>query len=68
MMVQLVASGRGVACLPNWALQPYLDASLVTAKSLGKDGVWPTLYAAVRKDQADAAFIQDFFQQALDTC
>ena len=68
MMVQLVASGRGVACLPNWALQPYLDAGLITARSLGESGVWPVLYAAVRKDQADAAYIQDFFQQALDTC
>ncbi len=68
MMVQLVASGRGVACLPNWALQPYLEANLLTARPLGKKGVWPTLYAAVRRDQADAAYIQDFFQQALDTC
>lgn len=68
MMVQLVASGRGVACLPSWALQPYLDANLITARPLGENGVWPVLYAAVRKDQADAAYIQDFFQQALDTC
>lgn len=68
MMVQLVASGRGVACLPNWALQPYLDASLVSCRPLGKDGVWPTLYAAVRNEQKDSAFIQDFFDQALQTC
>ncbi|MCD8520965.1 MAG: LysR family transcriptional regulator [Saccharospirillaceae bacterium] len=68
MMVQLVASGRGVACLPNWALQPYVDARLITARPLGKEGVWPTLYAAVRKDQQDSAYIQDFFQQALETC
>jgi len=68
MMVQLVASGRGVACLPNWALQPYIDAKLVSARPLGKEGVWPTLYAAVRKDQQDSAYLQDFFQQALETC
>ncbi len=68
MMVQLVASGRGVACLPNWALQPYLEAQLVTAKPLGKDGIWPTLYAAVRAENHQDAYLQDFFQQSLDTC
>lgn len=67
MMVQLVASGRGVACLPNWALQPYLDASLITSRPLGDEGVWPTLYAAIRKEQADTSYIQDFLQQALES-
>ena len=68
MIVQLVASGRGVACLPNWALQPYLDAGLISARPLGNNGIWPTLYAAVRKEQVDTPFIQDFLQQALDNC
>ncbi|WP_419811765.1 LysR family transcriptional regulator [Bacterioplanoides sp.] len=68
MMVQLVASGRGVACLPNWALQPYLDAKLVASRPLGKEGVWPTLYAAIRSEQKESAYIQDFLDQALQTC
>ena len=68
MMVQLVASGRGVACLPNWALQPYLDSELVSACSLGNNGVRPTLYAAVRKGQAETPYIQDFIAQAVENC
>ena len=68
MIVQLVASGRGVACLPNWALHEYLERDYLAVKSLGEDGVWPTLYAAVRKDQADAAFIRGFVDAAMDTC
>lgn len=68
MMIQLVASGRGVACLPNWALQPYLDAKLISTRPLGKEGVWPTLFAAVRKEQQETPYIKDFLQQALDTC
>lgn len=67
MMIQLVASGRGIACLPNWALHPYLEAQMVTACQLG-DGIWPTLYAAVRSDQQDSHYIRDFLAQALDTC
>lgn len=68
MIVQLVASGRGVACLPNWALQPYIDSGLIMTRSLGNNGIWPTLYAAVRQEQQDSPYIQDFFQQALETC
>jgi LysR family transcriptional regulator for metE and metH len=68
MMVQLVASGRGVACLPNWALHEYREREYVVVKSLGEDGVWPTLYAAVRPDQVDAAFIQGFVDVAKKTC
>ncbi|MEZ5596219.1 MAG: hypothetical protein R3E84_07495 [Pseudomonadales bacterium] len=36
--------------------------------SLGEDGIWPTLYAAVRADQADAPFIQGFVATARETC
>jgi LysR family transcriptional regulator for metE and metH len=68
MMIQLVASGRGVACLPNWALHEYRQRDYVQVKSLGEEGVWPTLYAAVRADQADAAFIRGFIDVAKQTC
>ncbi len=68
MMVQLVASGRGVVCLPNWALHEYRQRDYVVVKSLGEEGVWPTLYAAVRRDQASARFIQGFVQVARQTC
>jgi LysR family transcriptional regulator for metE and metH len=68
MIVQLVASGRGVACLPNWALQPYLSAGLISSKPLGKKGVWPTLYAAIREEQKNSSFMKDFLKQSLHSC
>jgi len=68
MMIQLVASGRGVVCLPNWALHEYLERDYVVARSLGEEGVWPTLYAAVRSDQADAPFVRGFVEVAKTTC
>ncbi|MDZ7670176.1 MAG: LysR family transcriptional regulator [Gammaproteobacteria bacterium] len=68
MMVQLVASGRGVVCLPNWALHEYRQRDYVLVKSLGEEGVWPTLYAAVRRDQQAAPFIQGFVEVAKQTC
>ncbi|MCB1685885.1 MAG: LysR family transcriptional regulator [Pseudomonadales bacterium] len=68
MMIQLVASGRGVTCLPNWALHEYLEGNYVVARSLGEEGVWPTLYAAVRADQQSAPFIGGFVEVAKRTC
>ncbi len=68
MMIQLVASGRGVTCLPNWALHDYRERKFIVARSLGEEGVWPTLYAAVRTDQANAPFIQGFVETAKQTC
>lgn len=68
MMIQLVASGRGVTCLPNWALHDYRERNFIVARSLGAEGIWPTLYAAVRKDQSAAPFMRGFVEIAKTTC
>ena len=68
MIVQLVASGRGVTCLPNWALHEYLQNDYVVVRSLGEEGIWPTLYAAVRIDQGDAPFMKAFIEVAKQVC
>jgi LysR family transcriptional regulator for metE and metH len=67
MMMQLVASGRGVCALPNWALNEYTDRGYVSARSLGEQGVWCTLYAAVRSDQLHSDYMETFLQSAKDT-
>lgn len=64
MMLQLVASGRGVSALPNWALHEYLERDYVAARSLGEKGLWCTLYAAIREDQKNAEFMVDFLNTA----
>lgn len=67
MMMQLVASGRGVCCLPNWALHEYSSRGYVRAKRLGEKGLQATLYAAIREDMLDAPFMRDFLLTAKDT-
>ena len=67
MMLQLVASGRGVCCLPNWALHEYSSRGYVTACRLGEAGLQATLYAAIRSDMLDAPFMRDFLLTAKDT-
>ena len=68
MIIQLVASGRVVTCLPNWALTEYLEQQTIIAKKLGESGLWCTLYAAIREDQSDMAFMRDFLTTASETC
>ncbi len=68
MMLQLVASGRGACSLPNWALAEYIDKRFIRALPLGEEGVWSTLYAAVRDDQLEMPFMKDFLGIAKDVC
>jgi len=64
MIIQLVASGRGICALPNWAITDYLEKGYVVARSLGEDGIWATLYAAIRVDHADHPYMAEFINTA----
>lgn len=67
LMVQLVASGRGVAALPNWAIAEFLQGSSLVALPLGPEGVWSALYAATRDDDAELPYIKAFIDIARAT-
>lgn len=67
MILQLVASGRGVAALPNWVMTEYLKKNYVAARPLTARGLWSTLYAAVRRNDRKLAFIDAFLQRAKET-
>ena len=67
MMMQLVASGRGVCALPNWALTEYLERDYVKAVALGEKGVWSTLFAAIREETRSAPWMEDFLRTARET-
>ncbi|KAA0874975.1 LysR family transcriptional regulator [Nitrincola tapanii] len=64
MIMQLVASGRGVSALPNWAIHEYLERDYIAARPLGEKGLWCTLYAALREEQRHAEFMVDFLNTA----
>jgi LysR family transcriptional regulator for metE and metH len=66
MMMQLVAAGRGVCSLPNWALHEYRARGHISTRRLGEAGLHATLYAALREDMLTAPFMQDFLLTAKD--
>lgn len=59
-IIQLVASRRGVAALPYWAVKPYLERGYVAAARIGEGGLQSELYAALRDDDAGLAYMDDF--------
>ncbi len=67
-ILQLVASRRGVAALPNWGIKNYVDYDYVIARRIGAKGLWSNLYAAASKDMADQAYVRDFIATAKSTC
>ncbi|RMG50512.1 MAG: LysR family transcriptional regulator [Gammaproteobacteria bacterium] len=64
MMVQLVASRRGVAALPDWALAEHLAAGQVVARPLGRHGLHGMLHAAIRESECDMPWMTDFIRTA----
>ena len=67
MMAQLVASRRGVAALPNWVVEEYLKHDYIAARPLGREGLWGTLYAALRASDAGIPYMRDFINVARAT-
>lgn len=67
-ILQLVASGRGIAALPAWAIQRYLDREYVIGRPIGKNGLWCELYAATTVTGSSTAYMADFIKTMRDVC
>ncbi|MCS4502678.1 HTH-type transcriptional regulator MetR [wastewater metagenome] len=64
MIVQLVASRRGVTAMPSWALEEHLARGQIQVCRLGPGGLWSTLYAAVREEEATLPYLSGFIAAA----
>jgi LysR family transcriptional regulator, regulator for metE and metH len=64
MILQLVASGRGIAVLPDWVVDDYIKRQYVSAKPLGEKGMRGTLFAAIRQREVEQEYLKDFIALA----
>ncbi|SHM39130.1 LysR family transcriptional regulator, regulator for metE and metH [Paracoccus solventivorans] len=64
VILLLVASGRGVAVLPDWVMQREVDNPDLATLRLGRHGVTRRLYAAIREEDRDQPFMQDMLRLA----
>jgi LysR family transcriptional regulator for metE and metH len=67
-ILQLVASRRGIAALPLWAVQSYLRRGYVTARPIGKHGLTGRLFATTLPSIHEKAYVEDFVRIVRDTC
>lgn len=67
-ILQLVASRRGVAALPNWAIKNYVDYDYVLAKPVGQAGLWSDAFVSVPPALAGKAFVADFVSVIREQC
>lgn len=67
-ILQLVASRRGIAALPNWGLSSYLEHDYVIARRIGRQGLWSSLYAAAAGDMANRPYMIEFLSLLKEKC
>ncbi len=67
-VLQLVASRRGIAALPNWGVKNYCDHDYVVAKRMGAKGLWSELHAVAVKAVFAKPYFTDFVSIVRQTC
>ncbi|HWA75163.1 MAG TPA: LysR family transcriptional regulator [Polyangiaceae bacterium] len=64
IMLQMVASGRGVAALPGWLVAEYAPKIGITAVRLGRHGVAKQIFLGVRASDTKIDYISAFVELA----
>jgi len=64
IMLQMVASGRGVAALPRWLVEEYADKVAVNAVRLGKQGIAKQIFLGVRETDTTIDYLSAFVELA----
>ncbi|MDT7848191.1 LysR substrate-binding domain-containing protein [Methylophilus sp. VKM B-3414] len=64
IMLQMVASGRGVAALPRWLVEEYQTRFDVVPVKLGKQGIAKQIYLGIREADIKIDYVQAFISLA----
>jgi LysR family transcriptional regulator for metE and metH len=64
IMLQMVASGRGVAALPRWLVEEYASKFDVTPVRLGQQGIAKQIFLGFREADADIDYLRAFVDLA----
>ena len=63
-MLQMVASGRGVAALPRWLVEEYATRLDIAPVRLGKNGIAKQIFLGIREADADIDYLRAFVELA----
>jgi LysR family transcriptional regulator for metE and metH len=64
ILLQMVASGRGVAALPRWLVEDNQQALGLVPLSLGKKGIFKTINLGFRVNESRPAYLSRFIELA----
>jgi LysR family transcriptional regulator for metE and metH len=64
IMLQMVASGRGVTALPKWLVTDYAPHLQLRTLRLGSSGIQKHIYLGVREQEYGVDYIQSFVEMA----
>ncbi|QCP53446.1 LysR family transcriptional regulator [Trinickia violacea] len=64
IMLQMVASDRGVAALPRWLADEYADRMPVTSVKLGREGIAKQIFLGTREADASIDYLHAFVELA----
>jgi LysR family transcriptional regulator for metE and metH len=64
IMLQMVASGRGVAALPRWLAQEYADKMDVVPVRLGPRGIAKQIFLGAREGDVEIDYLKAFVELA----
>ncbi len=67
IMLQMVASGRGVAALPRWLAEEYAERMPVVPVRLGRQGIAKQIHLGAREADLDIDYLQAFIALARET-
>lgn len=58
--IELIKSDYGVAVMPKWSIEPYLNSNLVSYKRINRNGLFRGQYAAFLKSTYHPEYLNDF--------
>jgi len=64
IMLQMVASGRGVAALPRWLVDEYAGKMDVVPVQLGRRGIAKQIFLGAREADVDIDYLKAFIELA----
>ncbi len=67
IMLQKVASGRGVCALPGWLVDEYSQSMPIKSLRFGEQGISKQIFVGIRKDEQQIDYLNDFIAQAKKT-
>ncbi|ROT45354.1 LysR family transcriptional regulator [Pusillimonas sp. NJUB218] len=64
IILQMVASGRGVAALPRWLVLEYTNKMNIVPVKLGKHGIAKNIFLGIREADKDIDYVRSFIDKA----